>query len=139
MPVTYQIFPERGLVYVRYEGFAKLDESFEVFGAYMQDPLFRPGQKQLVDLSRVTGLERDYPRMFALQAKKVEAFMQSNVQTLMVYYAPDDVNYELARTILRSWEPSGMVVATAQRSEAETLNILGQPESRFEDLLQAAA
>lgn len=138
MPVSFKIFPERGLVYVRYTGFARLDESLEVFGRYATHPDFRPGQKQLVDLSDVTGIETDYVKLFALQARKADVFLGHDVQTLLVYYAPTSVSMELAESVIRSWEPSGSVIPLIQEDEGESLQLLGQPERSFEELLQTA-
>ncbi|MGI3184144.1 hypothetical protein [Nioella aestuarii] len=136
--MSFRILSERGLVFVRYTGFARLDESFEVFGQYAAHPDFRPGQKQLVDLSGVTGLEKDYVKLFALQARKADVFLGSGAQTLLDYYAPTPLSLDLAETILRSWEPSGAVIPLIQQDEQEALQLLGQPERSFEELLQAA-
>jgi hypothetical protein len=138
MPVSFKIFRDRGLVYVKYEGFALLDESARTFAAYAAHPEFRPGQKQLVDLAGVTGIEKDYVKLFALQARKADVFLGSGAQTLLVYYAPTPVSFAMAESVLRSWEPSGAVIPLVQQDEAEALEILGQPERSFEELLQAA-
>lgn len=138
MPVSFKILPERGLVYVRYTGFAGLDESFEVVGQYARHPDFRPGQKQLVDLSGVTGVEQDYLKFFALQARKADIFLGGAAQTLLVYYAPTPISMNLAEAVIRSWEPSGAVIPLIQEDEAEALQLLGQPERSFAELLQAA-
>lgn len=138
MPVSFRILPERGLVFVRYTGFALLDESNEVFGQYAAHPDFRPGQKQLVDLSGVTGVETDYVKLFALQAKKADVFLGTGAQTLLVYFAPTPIAMDLAESVIRSWEPSGAVIPLIQEDEQEALKLLGQPERSFEDLLQDA-
>jgi hypothetical protein len=138
MPVSFKILSERGLVFVRYTGFADLDESFEVFGQYAAHPDFHPGQKQLLDLSGVTGVERDYVKLFAMQAHKADVFLGTGAQTLLVYYAPTPIAMDLAETILKSWEPSGAVIPLIQQDEQEALQLLGQPERSFEDLLRAA-
>ena len=138
MPVTFKIFRERGLVFVKYEGFAHLYESFQAFGAYAAHPDFRPGQKQLVDLSGVTGVEKDYVKLFALQARKADVFLGSGAQTLLVYYAPTKLSAGLAESVLKSWEPSGAVIPLVQSDQAEALQILGQPERSFDEFLEAA-
>ncbi len=138
MPVTFRILSERGLVFVRYTGFARLDESFEAFGQYARHPDFRPGQKQLVDLSGVTGVETDYVKLFALQARKADVFLGSGAQTLLVYFAPTPTAMDLAEAVIRSWEPSGAVIPLIQENEQEALQLLGQPERSFEELLQSA-
>ncbi len=138
MAVTFRVFPARGVVFVRYSGFVGLAESAAAFDAYAMHPDFRPGQKQLVDLSGITGWERDYVTFLAMQAHKAGVLLADNVQTLMVFHAPTPVAREFAQTVLRSWEPSGAVIPMMQETEAEALRLLDQPETRFEDLLQKA-
>lgn len=135
MPINVNILASRGLVYVRYWGFATLDESFEAFGRYAADPRFQPGQKQLVDLSGLTGFEADYPRLFLLQAEKASVFLPSGVQTMLVYYAPTPVSARLANLARQSWEDIDNVVPTVMTREDEALGVLGQPERRFADLM----
>ena len=135
MSVRYRIFPEHGLVYVAYEGFALLSDTLETFRKYMQDRAFQPGQKHLVDLTDLTGYEKDYPKILALQAAKAEAFV-SHAQTLMVYYAPTRASLELARVAVQSWETLGVVVPVVQRTEADALTVLGIEGIRMKDLKQ---
>ena len=73
MPIDVRILPKRGLVYVRYEGGISVPETAEAFGAYMQHPDMRPGQKQLIDLTRVTDWDRDFAGLMRLQAGKADA------------------------------------------------------------------
>lgn len=133
MPVSYHIYSDIGLVHVQYSGFAKLDESFESIGQYLRDPGFRPGQKQLIDLGGVTGFERDFPRLLALQAKKAEVF-DSGTQPLVVYLAPTETARAMARQITRSWEALGVIVPVVQESEADALTVLGLRQQRLADL-----
>lgn len=136
MSVTFHILANRGLVYVRYDGFARVEDSLRAFGAYAQHPDCRPGQKQLVDLSGVTGFERNYAELFKLQALKADVFNDGAAQTLIVYYAPDREVFGMARLIERSWEPFPSVVSLVQQSEADALALLGQRETSFAELLQ---
>lgn len=139
MPVNFRILPDRGLVYVRYEGFAKLDDTFEAFAAYAQHPDRRPGQKQLVDLEQITGIEKDYTRIMAMQAVKAETFVEGGAQTLLVYYAPNEMSYGMARMIMQSWEPIRSVVPLIQQTEAGALELLGQRERSFAEMLAQTA
>lgn len=138
MAVSFHILPARGLVYVRYEGVVNITDSAAAFGAYMQDPAFRPGQKQLVDLAAATGWEADYPRLMALQAEKAGALVVPGHETLFVYHAPNQTTRAIARVILRSWDDVDTVVPLIIDKEAEALAVLGQPERRFADLLANA-
>ena len=138
MSVTFRIFPDRGLVYVRYAGFARLDDTMAAFAAYSAHPDSRPAQKQLIDLSAITGFEQDFTKLMQVQAHKVDTFAAVGAQTLMVYFAPTQLSRDLARLVLRSWEPFDTVVALIQDDEAQSLELLGQPEHSFSDLMQHA-
>ena len=139
MPASFRILPERGLVYVQYSGFIRLADTQRLIQAYLAHPDRHPGQKQLVDLAAVTGFEQDFVGLMAVQAAKAAIFDPGGrTQTLMGYFAPSDVSFDMARHILRSWHGVSTVIATVQRHEAEALDILGQRERRLEDLLSAA-
>lgn len=133
MPVTYRIYEDIGLVHVRYEGKALLQESFEAVGRYLRDPGFRPGQKQLVDLSGVTAFEEDYARLMALQAKKAEAFFEGP-ENLIVYLAPTEITRTMARIVVRSWRDIDAVVPVVVETEAEALEVLGLADTSLDDL-----
>ncbi|EAR49517.1 hypothetical protein OG2516_03023 [Oceanicola granulosus HTCC2516] len=138
MSVDFSIFSRLGIVYVRYSGFAWLDDSFAAFARYAQHPDYRPGQRQLVDLSGVAGFENDYAKLLALQARKADNFTGHESQTLLVYYAPTRVAYDMAMLIRRSWEGvEGMVIRVAE-TERQVLELLGQPEESIADLMEKA-
>ena len=138
MPVSYTILDQHGLVLVTYEGPLRIEETLEIFERYTCDPGYRPGQKQLVDLSRVTTIETDFPRLMAMQARKADTFLNGAEQTLLVYLAPPGPGQRLARQIIRSWEPFQGIVVRIVETEAEALEILGLPESRIRDLYPAS-
>ncbi len=138
MSIYFRIFPNHGLVYVRFEGVTRMDDGMESFKSYREHPDFRPGQKQLLDLSAITGMDKDYVKLFALQAEIAEVMVTEPAQTLIVYYAPTPISYDNAKLISRSWDSVCSVVTSVQRSEADCLNILGLSEPNFAALLQAA-
>ncbi len=138
MPVTYKIYKDLGLVHVRYSGFGLLDESFEAIERYLRDPGYRPGQKQLVDMSELTGYERDYTRLFEMQALKADAFLPGP-ETLLVYYTPTGPSKEVGRLIMRSWEDVGTsVVPVILEDEAEVLSVLGLDVASLDELTKRA-
>lgn len=139
MSVSFRIFPRRGLVYVRYTGFARLQDTFAAFGEYMQHPDCRPGQKQLVDLSEVTGFEPDYAELLKLQAMKADIFAAGGGETLIAYYAPNDAVLRMAELVVRSWEDVPGVVPLVMQTEAEALAVLGQREDSFAALMAQTA
>jgi len=136
--VSFRIFSSIGLVYVRYDGHANMADTLQAFASYAQHPDFRPGQKQFVDLSALTGWDEDYLELMKAQAKKAEAFTGNNAETLIIYYAISDVGKKLARLALRSWEPFPSVVPIVQDNEADALAILGLPQSSLNQLHSAA-
>lgn len=138
MPVTFRIFPDRGLVYVRYTGHCAIDETRRALEAYAIHPDRAPGQKQLVDLSAVTSFDRDYANLIAVQARKADLFIGSDTETLLVYFAPEAPGQDMARMAQRSWDDVDAVVAIVQQDEGEALSLLGQPERSLTALLEAA-
>ncbi|MEZ5797299.1 MAG: hypothetical protein R3D63_07425 [Paracoccaceae bacterium] len=138
MPVSFRILRDRGLVYVRYWGFAGAEESKRAFAAYMQHPDCRPGQRHLVDMSDITESDMDFTNLMALQALKADLFVGRPEQTLLVYLAPNEAARRMARTVLRSWESFDHVSARVAETEAQALALLGEPERQIADLLADA-
>jgi hypothetical protein len=135
MAVSYRILSEHALVYVRYEGMAGLDDGFKAFEAYLRDPLCRPGQKQFIDLSGVTEIERDFPQLMAFQAFKALQFVAPAQQTLLVYFAPSKISQIMANLSLRSWAGFDHVAARMMEDEAAAMEFLGLRERRIAALL----
>lgn len=135
MAIDFRIFPDRGLVYVRYQGMARLADTGAAFDAYLNHPDYRTGQKQLVDLSKLTGIEDDFVGLMKLQAQKGRGLIGGANETLMVYYAPTPISMKLARIILQSWDGIDAVVAMVHADEAEVLSLLGQRETCLDALL----
>ncbi|MFP4273423.1 MAG: hypothetical protein ACLFRU_00210 [Paracoccaceae bacterium] len=139
MPASFRILPDLGLVHVRYEGAVRLAETAALFAEYAGHPDRGAGQKQLVDLSAITSFERDYVTLVQLQAQKADIFPSGEGDTMIVYLAPSDMAFDLARLILRSWDGIPGVIATAQRSEAEALSLLGLDGMTLADLARRPA
>lgn len=138
MPATFQILPERNLVYARYEGTISLADAEQVFAAYLQHPDCAPGQLQLVDLAEATGWKADFLKVMRLQAAKAGAFLKGQSEALLVYHAPTELARGIAATICRSWKDVAGVVPVVAETEADALAFLGLPETRFADLLAPA-
>ncbi len=134
MSVSFRIFPDRGLVVIRYQGFARLDDTMAAFRDYAAHPDASPGQKQLVDLSGVTGYEMDFTKLMHIQANKADVFAADGAETLVVYLAPCRQSRDFAQLALRSWEPFDYVVALVQEDDAQALELLGQPERSLDAL-----
>lgn len=134
MPLTFRILPDRGLVVARYSGFALIDETVSASKAYGSDPHYAPGQKQLIDMTHITGYEKDYVRFMEMQATKAKRYSGTDVQTIVVYVAPTQISREISGLFYRSWTDVDAVVPMIQDSEAQALAILGQPEDSIDTL-----
>ncbi|WP_353472368.1 hypothetical protein PVT71_13825 [Salipiger sp. H15] len=138
MTVSFRILQKHGLVFVRYEGRARLAETMAAFGEYATHPDFRPGQKQLVDLSGLTGWDGDFLELMKIQARKAEALTSVESQTLLVYYAPTPISFKLSKLVLNSWDGLDGIVTLVQQSEMGCLTLLGVAERSFAQLLENA-
>ena len=137
MPLTFRIIPQRGLVLVDYDGFSTIEELKNATALYLAHPDYAAGQKQLVDLTYITGFEKDYVRFMEIQAAKAERLEGAGVQSIVVYVAPSTMAQEVATLFTRTWAPTRNVVALVQHSEAEALELLGQPEKSIDQMLAA--
>ncbi|MFP7672998.1 hypothetical protein ACG74X_06525 [Marivita sp. S0852] len=139
MPATFQILADHNLVYVQYSGLMLVEDSLKAFGAYAQHPEARPGQRHLIDLSRITDMERDFARVMALQARKGEDLAARELETMMVYYAISPISQKAAALAKNGWSHAHGVVAIVQDSEAAALSSLGVPFETFAALLEAGS
>jgi hypothetical protein len=139
MSVTFRILPERALVYVRYEGVVRPEDGFAALRDYAEHPDCRPGQRHLVDLSAATEVERDFMSIFRIQALKADILLPLATETLLVFYAPNELAQFVASTALRSWEAFDHVVVRMTATEAATCEVLGLGEGELSDLFAGAA
>lgn len=135
MALDFYIFPDRGLVVVRYYGHATIDDTLAATKAYLAHPDYSAGQKQLVDMTQITGFDKDYVRFMNMQAAKAERLAGAGVQSLAVYVAPTPVSQDISAMFIKSWADVDQVVALVQHSEAEALAILGQSETTIDAML----
>lgn len=139
MAVSFEIIPERALVYVRYVGEARVDEGRQAFAAFMSHPDFNPTYRQVVDLSGVTSIERDFARLLAFQAAKAEAFLAGMAPMLLVYYAPSGESLSMARIVQRSWDGIDGVIVRIVSDEEAVRDILGLPDLSLNELATRVA
>jgi len=135
---TYRIFPDQGVVYVHFHGVIRVEESLALYQRYIQDPGFRPGQKQLVDFSEVEELILDVPKILEMQAFKAAQLACLSAQTMMGFYAPTEVGRMMAAMSIRSWDGFDHVASSVLVTEDEVLAFLGLKETRISDLLAKA-
>lgn len=105
----------------------------------MQDPDYRPGQKQLIDFSAVTGFSADYTAMMAMQARKTDAFVLPDLETLIVYFAPTPETFRIARFALQGWDSVPGVIVRVLTEPSAVSAFLGLPESSLASLVDQPA
>lgn len=125
MPITVDILSEHNLVYVRYSGVLLVSESVEAFARYATDPRARPGQRHLVDMTRLTDIDRDYPRFMQLQAMKTQTLANQGIETMMVFLATSPIGRQAAKIGMGGWTHDSGVVPIMQDSEEAALSSLG--------------
>ncbi len=134
MPGQYRIFPDRGLIYIRYEGLVTLTEAEALFAEYMAHPDAHPRMKRLFDLSRVDTWDVDFIRLMTVHAENAKAFTENGGEAFIVVYAPTKIAHDLARLITEPWAGIPGMVTSIQPDEATALTILGQAENSFDAL-----
>lgn len=139
MAVSFRILPRLGVVYVRYEGIAGMQDGMDAFAAYMRHPDCRPGQRQLVDLSPVTELERDFAGLMKFQAIKADQFQRAGPTTLVAYVAPHAPARKLADFAARAWAGQSHVQPRVFEDEADALAFLGLEGRSIADVLATAS
>ncbi|MBY6200479.1 hypothetical protein KUV65_03825 [Maritalea mobilis] len=139
MPVDYRVLPDKNLVYVRYWGVVGIEESFSSFRSYVAEPLARAGQRFLIDLSEVTGMEDDIPGLIAFQAEMAGTFLSGIAPSFILYLAPTPTAYSIARMAQRSWEGLDKPVVVILQDEAQTFDLLGLPDMSLSDLTRRMA
>jgi hypothetical protein len=134
MPLRYDIDSKRRLVLIEYWDHAAIDETIEALGRYAADPRFAPGQIHLFDLTRVTGVETNFPKFMEMQAKAVGHVGVGAMPSMLIYYAPNDVARQMAEMARKSWVGLDGPTFAIIEDEAEALAIAGCSEASFDDL-----
>jgi hypothetical protein len=134
MGLTYRIHDDLGLVHVRYDGLIDFVETATMLHRYLAEPDYQPARKQLVDLSRATGVDSRYVDLLALNARTTEAVI-ATAETLLAFYAPTRFAVHLARTGLNPWTDVPGVVARIASDTHGLAAFFGLPESALAAVL----
>jgi hypothetical protein len=134
MPVSYQILPHRNLVLVTYTGHAGLAETLEQISDCTRQPEFRPWMRHLVDVSQITGYERDFPGFFAMQARAMDDLPPHPDGLVIAFLAPTRIGQEMAQMTRRSWDGLDKIILRVFDTEEAALSFLGIAEPHIEGL-----
>lgn len=125
MPLEYRILSERNVVYVRCWDYVDLDQSQASLSDYQKNPEYRIGLSQVLDLTGVTGFERNFAGIMKMQASQVEALTSSGETTYFIFVAPDALTRSMANAALKSWREIAPVVPLVLSSLQEAADVLG--------------
>ncbi|MFN3642385.1 MAG: hypothetical protein ACK4TB_05595 [Gemmobacter sp.] len=125
MTVSIRTLPRHGLVVVRYAGLATVADTLAAAAEAMRDPAYALAPRHLVDVTRITGYERDFPAFFAMQARLADHVPAGRGELIVAYAAPTRAGQEMAQMARKSWEGSGPVIIRVAPDIAGALDMLG--------------
>lgn len=128
MPVSFQIYPSRGVVLARFSGHILLEDCLASAKAYSEHPDANPAQNQLIDLSGITSYEADFVKMMSTMAQLPDHLLRPGAEPMIVYISPTRLSQEITTTVLRSMSGVAGVVVRVAEDEAQALEILGLAE-----------
>ena len=131
MPLDVRLVPHRNLLVATYLGFAGLQETITASEAISRQPGFHPRMRHLVDLSGLTGYERDFPGFFAMQARLNESFASVPSELVIAFVAPSRIAREMAQMARRGWDGLDLAIIRIFEDEEKALGFLGVPETRI--------
>lgn len=137
LPVEFHILTQHNLVYIRYDGYIRVDDSIRAFSEYTQHPDFCFGQHQLIDLSLVTNFERDFTKIITHQAQQVDVYIKAKNPPILAFLAPSKASYRMAKAAVRSWDQLDCVIPLVLSNENEALEVLGLADKNLTELLKA--
>lgn len=138
MPVAFRIFPKYQMILFSYAGRVSLQETMDAVAASTCHPDHRPGLRHFCDVSQVTSVESDFPKLLKMQARIAEAFQPEADDPLVLFYAPTRVGQKMARMAQKSWHGLGAVIVVICDEEAEALAVLGLKALSLALLMQEA-
>lgn len=138
MPVEFTILPQHNLALFTYSGLVTFQDSANVVAAAAAHPNHSPSMRQICDVSRVTGVEKNYFALLQMQAQIVDSIAPKGSERLVIFYAPGKAGQEMAQLARKSWEGLNSVIILVQDDEAAALALLGIPQTRLATLLERA-
>lgn len=138
MPVTFRIIPQRQLILFTYSGKVGLQETIDAVAASAEHPDHQPAMRHLCDVSKVTSVERDFPKLLKLHAKIAESLLPVEEDQVVLFYAPTREGQRMARLAQKSWQGISAVIVLISDHEAEAMEMLGLKEASIAALLDEA-
>ncbi|MEM7685688.1 MAG: hypothetical protein AAF293_12735 [Pseudomonadota bacterium] len=136
MPITYCIFEDIDLCYAIWLGKLTTGEVRENFHAYLNDPKYKPGRTELIDLSRLVAPIMSFTEMQGFLMEVNEQPVPEPGQILIVVFAPTDFAYGQSRMFQTLASLRQGVTLRVCRSEIEALAAAGRPEKTISEFLE---
>lgn len=135
MRVRARIIDHGRLVFVRFTGSQTAEMAINEMQRLRDDPRYRPGLPELVDLSGVTDDNINFHGMRRIAREANSECHTIGAEKRIALFAPHDGVYGTARmfTSLCEVEP-GQALGEVFTDPAEALAWLGRSETRFEDV-----
>lgn len=124
MAVSYEIYPDRAFMIFRYEGHITASESLRGFVESIQDPRWRAGMTTFVDMSRAREIDINFNQMMGMSHKKA-SLLAEGPQSRIIFWAPHDLAYGIARMYASLNEGAGYQEITVFRDKDEALTFAG--------------
>ncbi|MCF2872770.1 hypothetical protein L0664_17010 [Octadecabacter sp. G9-8] len=125
MPVTYKIFHDPILVFIRYFGHVTLPDIAQALKQFSKEGANYQGQPHFFDFSRVTSYDVDYNEFFKLIGHLADAYPQSTGEHLFVFFAPDGPPADLSAILRVPYAQSPTLLVRIARTPEQAFDILG--------------
>jgi len=137
MGFEVNVSKELKLVYTKYFGFVKRQETEQALFATLEHPEYLPGMSELTDLSMVEGTELS-SETIGDHTSQVAAYYEMQAKFTAHYvFAPTDLGFELAQAHRKLAQQSiDNLTLNIFRNEAETLKTMGRSEATIAELLK---
>lgn len=97
MPIEYHICVALDLCYARWWGSVTLEDARLNFETYLEDPQYRPGRRELIDIRELSGPGMAPADILHLLDRINDQAFPNGHGTQMVVLAGSDLSYGLAR------------------------------------------
>lgn len=135
MPISYCISPDLDLLYARYFGPMRAEQFSDIYRVYMDDPDYRLGRTELIDMSDATALELNFEQVKTILMGVGRAIPKGTPPIRTVLLAPGDVAFGLARMYQSLADYSGLLEVSVHRTETDALSALDLPYPSVQAML----
>lgn len=124
MPITFDVMAQHNLVYMQITGAVTIEDSLATLKLYTEHPEYTPGRRHLHDLSQVSLFRLEFKSVLSVQNYAIDQQQKSGSQNAVVYYAPSDLAYGIAKDIQQLWDAFPSVEVFITRTPQAALQLL---------------